>query len=362
MCTEIFTPSECLALLAVLSDACKEVDLLFNISRQNFPVQNSSQSSGRSGQANPDTLLTELNKIFFQTLLRYEKARREDYLELPDGTFRKLNDEESTKVKFIDVVSRVSATLKNLLLEIDESGTITSLERYNGEEQAELEKLETFVNSAAEKERNLVRLQDDVRTLQNELHSQTEKFTQTLEELKHEFQELREMAKMTMQYKTKEYATKLQQEIGGNDKELKALNDEYEHVRAVISQTQRVGEETCSWLYMDIANKVNLADFVPTNDRPKLLQKQVAEMRNTLEARKALHAQLKEEYEKCDSILIADAREKDAIQVREEYAKKFVLAVVQIQSWWRTMIEIRGVKTRRKRKGKGKGKKGKKAA
>ncbi|VDP71318.1 unnamed protein product [Echinostoma caproni] len=350
MTQQLFTPSECLALLAVFSDACREVDLLLNIGKQNFHEKNTLGS--RCSQANSDTLLTELNKIFFQTLLRYEKARREDYLELPDGTFRKLNDEESIKVKYLEIVSRVSATLKALLLEIDETGTITALEKYCSQEQAELEKLETFVSSAAEKEQDLARLQEDVQALQREILSDTIEYTNTIENLKHEFQELREMACMTIQYKSKEYATKLQSELGRQANEMKELSGRVEHVKAVIAQVSRVAEETNSWLFTDISNKINLADFIPTNDHPAILAEKVKRINAQLEEKKALHEELLKQYEECEAICMADEREKEGAHLREEYAKKFVLAVVQIQSWWRTMIELRGIRTRKKRKGK----------
>ncbi|KAF7260422.1 hypothetical protein EG68_02045 [Paragonimus skrjabini miyazakii] len=357
----LFTSSECLALLAVFSDACKEVELLSNIGKQNFPSSSTSTSTGRCTQANPDTLLAELNKIFFQTLLRYEKARSEDYLELPDGTFRKLNDEESTRVKYLEIVSRISATLKNLLCELDESGTFECLERYCQQEQSELDKLATFVGSASAKERDLVKLQNDVQELEKATKEESVAFFSTLEKLKHEFQELREMAKMTIQYKTKEYAAKLLDYQNMQNQRLSILSDEVERVKAVLSQTTRIAEETNSWLCADISTKVNLLDLVPKTDHPDALAKRLASMKKQLEERQALHAQLKEQYETCDAIVLADDREKEAIRLREEYAKRMLLSVIQLQSWWRTMMAVRGIRKRRRRKGR-KGGKGKPAA
>lgn len=355
MSQQLFTPSECLALLAVLGDACREVDLLVNIGKQNFPEQEALGS--HCPLANTDTLLTELNKIFFQTLLRYEKARKEDYLELPDGTFRKLNDEESIHVKYLEIVSRVATTLKALLLEIDETGTITALEKYCYQEQAELEKLETFVNSAAEKEHLLAHLQEDVQRLQREIQSETLEYTNTIGNLKHEFQELREMAAMTVQYKSKEYATKLQQEIGRQNAEMKELIAKVENTKATIAQITRVAEETNCWLFTCIANRSNLAEFIPTNEHRTNLAQKVKEINAKLEEKKALHAQLIKQYNECDAVCMADERTKEGARLREEYAKKFILSVVQIQSWWRAIIEMRGIRTRRRKKGKKGGKK-----
>ncbi|TPP62287.1 hypothetical protein FGIG_05721 [Fasciola gigantica] len=355
MSQQLFTPSECLALLAVFSDACREVDLLVNIGKQNFPEQNALGS--RCPQANADTLLTELNKIFFQTLLRYEKARKEDYLELPDGTFRKLNDEESIHVKYLEIVSRVAATLKALLLEIDETGTITALEKYCNQEQAELEKLETFVSSAAEKEKSLALLQEDVQLLQREIQNDTMEYTNTIENLKHEFQELREMAAMTLQYKSKEYAMRLQQEICRQNSEMKELNNRVENAKAVIAQVTRVAEETNTWLYTCIAKRSTLAEFIPINEHSAVLAEKVKLINAKLGEKKTLHAELVKQYNECDAICLADEREKEGIQLREEYAKKFILAVVQIQSWWRAIIEMRGIRTRKKKKGRKGGKK-----
>ncbi|KER29552.1 hypothetical protein T265_03850 [Opisthorchis viverrini] len=349
MTQSLFTPSECLALLAVFSDACKEVELLSNIGKHNFTSQN--RSSG-CAQTNQDTLLTELNKIFFQTLLRYEKSRREDYLELPDGTFRKLNEHESIKVKYLQIVSRVASTLRNLLIELDESGTFTTLEKYNNQEQSELDKLATFVGSAAEKEQELARLQEDVQALQMDIQKESVEFAATLRNLKHEFQEVREMAKMVLQYKSKEYTTALHEKMAAKTGNLRELTDKVERVKAVIAQSTRVSEETNCWLYSDITKKVMLSELIPQNDLPLKVSQRLEQIRKQLEDHKALHVKLQEDYETCDNILRVDQREKDAIRLREEYTKRVIMSVIQIQSWWRTMVAVRGIRLRRKRKGK----------
>ncbi|KAF8566352.1 hypothetical protein P879_04930 [Paragonimus westermani] len=347
----LFTSSECLALLAVFSDACREVELLSNIGKQNFSSSNTSTSIKRCTQANSDTLLTELNKIFFQTLLRYEKARSEDYLELLDGTFRKLNDEESTRVKYLEILSRVSAVLRSLLCELDESGTFECLERYCQREQSELDKLATFVSSASAKERDLVKLQNDVQELEKATKEESVAFFSTLGKLKHEFQELREKAKMTIQYKTKEYAAKLLDYQNMQNERLSILSDELELVKAVISQTTRIAEETNSWLCSDTSTKANLLNLVPKSDHPDVLAKCLVSMKKQVEERQALHAQLKEQYQTCDAIVLADDREKEALRLREEYSKRVLLSVIQLQSWWRTMMAVHRIRKRRKRKG-----------
>ncbi|CAH8527698.1 unnamed protein product [Dicrocoelium dendriticum] len=355
MSQHLFAPSECLSLLAVFSDACKEVELLSGMGKHNFPSQYGT-ASGMCGQVSPDALLTELNKIFFQTLLRYEKARSEDYLELPDGTFRKLNDEEGTRVKYLDIVGRVLATLRNVLFELDETGTFTTLEKYCQQEQSELDKLATFVSSAAEKEQSLTKLQGDMRELQHAVEKDSVEFFNILENLKHEFQELREMSKMTIQYKTKQYSAKLQRRLDAYSDRFKICSSEVEYIKGLISQSLRVGEETSSWLCADISEKVNLFDLVPKNDHPDKLALKLELMRKQLEERQALRAELTKQYENYTEILIKDDREKEAKRVREEYAKKVMMSIIQIQSWWRTMMASRGIRVRRKRRGKKGGK------
>lgn len=353
----LFAPPECLALLAVFTDACKEVDLLANISQQKFSAQANISSTQWNVSSNPDTLLTELNKIFFQTLLRYEKARSEDYLELPDGTYRKLNEEESTNVRYVEIVTRISTTLKSLLLELEHSGTIQSLEKYCHSEQAELEKLEHCVTSASKKEKQLVELHQEVQRLQRVMDKDALEYAQTIERIKHEFQELRDMSRMTLTYKSKEYATKMQHNLRSQANEMKHLNEKVDRVKAVIAQASRCGETTASWLHLDIANICNLAEFIPTNEHPAIVAKNLTDIQAALEEATARRVELQERFNYCSSLVARSKIEKENIRLREDYARKFLLSVLQIQCWWRAVIEMRGIKKKRRKKGKKGGKK-----
>lgn len=355
MTQPLFGPSEGLALLVVFGDAVKEVELLYNTAKQNFRASNNADN-GRCSQAKPDTLLTELNKIFFQTLLRYEKARSEDFLESPDGTFRKLNDEESTKVKFLEVVSRVFNTLRNLLFELDENGTFTSLQRYVSQEQSELDKLASFVSSAANKEKELHLLQEEIQNLQRDMAKESIEFSETITHLKHEFQELREMAKMTVKYEQKEFDSKFQQTLNAHNETIRKTTANVENLKTVIYQNIRGQEETRCWICSDTASKVNLSNLLGLDTKLTQFADRLENMRKQLEHRKELHAQLQDDFETCTEIVTVYDREKEAARLREEYAKKALISAVQIQSWWRTMMSVRGIRLKKKRKGKKGGK------
>ncbi|OON14412.1 hypothetical protein X801_09796 [Opisthorchis viverrini] len=144
-----------------------------------------------------------------------------------------------------------------------------------------------------------------------DIQKESVEFAATLRNLKHEFQEVREMAKMVLQYKSKEYTTALHEKMAAKTGNLRELTDKVERVKARLEQ-----------------------------------------IRKQLEDHKALHVKLQEDYETCDNILRVDQREKDAIRLREEYTKRVIMSVIQIQSWWRTMVAVRGIRLRRKRKGK----------
>ncbi|CAH8549269.1 unnamed protein product [Heterobilharzia americana] len=335
----IFSPSECLSILAAINDTSKQLEVLYNSNLSSivyFPKNKKSNTS----------LCSHAN--------RQHSSKSCDTHNLLNNQVFNLKDEKS-KINYMEIIERLMNLFKSLVNELNTNGTVNCLEKYCYQQQQKLDELQTFINSIEKNEKYLNELQVDLQQLQISIQNNTIEFTTTLTSLKHELQELVEISNMIKQYKQNDYDMKLQKDLNVQSDEIKQLNDQLDKVKLQIQQQIRISEETNSWLYLYMAELENLSSYTIITYQSNDMINKMNDMLNKLEKNKAMHIELEQQYTEYEKILTEDNRQKEVKYIHDEYTKKFLTSILQIQSWWRTMIEVHGIKI-----GKRKGKKKKK--
>ncbi|VDL90193.1 unnamed protein product [Schistocephalus solidus] len=352
-----FSPFLRVALKAVLTDTITDFSALHKAASCGATLPEKSLSTTEKTDAsNPDTLLQELNKVFFETLIRFEKCRREDYIELEDGNFRKLSDDESMLRTFLEEVAKVIEILKLLLNEIEDRGTCNTLETQCDLKQASVDILVDLAESSIEKEDRIEDLRRRINVAAVEFAKEKELYFSALRRMRNEWQEGRQLAEMTIKYLKATYKQRAKVHAAACNANARQLIEETALLRKKIGQEKREFAECMTWLFTELDAEANRLRYLQGRNDVEELSKKLEKMEEDLAKETEEHTALKKEFAHCEAVVTEYRLEQEKKRLQEEYQHKMTICVLQVQCWWRTMIEIRGIKLKKKR-GKGKGKK-----
>lgn len=306
---------------------------------------------------NPGTILEELNKVFFETLIRFEKCRREDYIKMDDGNFRKLNQDESCLRTFLEEISRSIEILKMLTFEIDEEGTFNTLQAQINIKQAAVDVLVDLAMTTLDKEETIRTIRAQIEHATIEFARQKELYIATLRRVRNEWQEGRQLSEMSSKYLKASYGQRANNYSSTCDVYTKTVMEDTARMQKGISQDKRQSSETVTWLCSELDSQANRLRYLQGKNDTEKLATELENLRKTLARTKKNHTDLEKQFAHCEMVVLDYRAAQEKKKLEEEFAQRYMVGMLQIQAWWRTMIEVKGIKLK-KRKGKG-NKKGK---
>lgn len=354
-----FGPVMRVALKAILSDTIEEFSAIHKAAAcgVELPQPPARKNGEPTDERNPDAILQELNKIFFETLIRFEKCRREDYIEMQDGTFRKLSDDESIMRTFLEEVAQEIDILQLLENEIDTWGTYNSLKNQCEIKQAAVDLLTDLAKTTMEREEMIKTIQERIAFSNDQFEKQKKLYSDTLQRLKNEWQEGRQLSEMSIKFLKASYKQRASVFAVNCEERTKALLDEAAGLRLRLSTEKRQISETSSWLFSELDTETNRLRYLQGRNDVEDLKRELEELTASLSKMTTDHENLKTEFAHCKEVVLDYRAEIEKKRLEEEHKQKYMVSVLQVQAWWRTMIEIKGIKLKKVRKGKGKGKK-----
>ncbi|KAL5968816.1 hypothetical protein TSMEX_003448 [Taenia solium] len=349
------------ALKAVFSDTVEELAMVHKAAScgasvlQTLPAEEDSNA-----EKNSDTLIKELNRIFFETLVRFERCRREDYIALADGSFRKLSEEESTLRTFLEEVEKVIDAFQILGREVDIYGTFKSLRMQCDDKQAVVDMPLDLAKTIMDKDQMIKFMHEKIYQTEKHFENQRLFYDEVIRRLKHEWQEARQLTQMYYKYLKASYRQRADLYSIMCDEKTRALIDSAHDLRQRLNTEKRLINETSSCLFAELDLQTNHLKYIQSLTTVEDLTSELDAMTASLEKLCKDHEKLKLEYAQCEQVVLDFKTAEEKRRLEEEINQKTLVAIFQVQAWWRAIIVLRGIKIKSKKRG-GKRKRGKKA-
>ncbi|EUB59775.1 hypothetical protein ECG_07520 [Echinococcus granulosus] len=348
------------ALKAVFSDTVEEFSMIHKAASCGASVLQTLPEGEEGVEKNSDTLIKELNRIFFETLVRFERCRQEDYIALPDGSFRKLNEEESNLRTFLEEVKRVIDIFQILEREIDVWGTFKSLRMHCDDKQAIVDMPLDLAKTIMDKDQMIKFMHEKIHQIEKHFENQRLLYDEVIRRLKHEWQEARQLSLMSYKYLKASYRQRADHYSIICDEETRALSDSAQNFRQRLNTEKRLINETSSSLFGELDLQANHLKYLQGLTRVEDLSSELDALTASLEKLRKDHENLKLEYAQCEQVVLDHKTAEEKRRLEEENNQKTLVAIFQVQAWWRAIMVMQGIKAKSKRRG-GKQKKGKKA-
>ncbi|VDM31420.1 unnamed protein product [Hydatigera taeniaeformis] len=346
-----FSPVMQVVLGAVLSDTVKELAMLHKAASCGASVlQTLPAEEDNNAEKNSDTLIRELNRIFFETLVRFERCRREDYIALEDGSFRKLSEDESTLRTFLEEVEKLIDIFQILEREIDVWGTFKSLRMHCDGKQAVVDMPLDMAKTIMDKDQMIKFMHEKIHETEKHFENQRLFYDEVIRRLKHEWQEARQLAKMSYQYLKQSYSQRAELYSIMCDEETGALTDSAHSFRQRINTEKRLINETSSCLFAELDLHANHLKYLQSLTKVEELTSELEAMTASLEKLCKDHEKLKVEYAQCEQVVLDYKTAEERRRLDEEINQKVLVGIFQVQAWWRAIIVMRGIKVKSKRR------------
>ncbi|KAL5103552.1 hypothetical protein TcWFU_005571 [Taenia crassiceps] len=333
------------ALKAVFSDTMEEFAMVHKAAScgalvlQTLPAEEDSNA-----EKNSDTLIKELNRIFFETLVRFERCRREDYIALADGSFRKLSEEESTLRTFLEEVKKMIDVFQILEREIDVWGTFKSLRMQCDDKQTVVNMPLDMAKTIMDKDQMIKFMHEKICQTEKHFENQRMLYDEVIRRLKHEWQEARQLEQMSYKYLKASYRQRADLYSIRCDEETGALTDSAHNFRQRLNTEKRLVNETSSCLFAELDLQTNHLKYIQSLAKVEDLTSELDALTASLEKLRKDHESLKAEYAKCEQVVLDYRTAEEKRRLEEELNQKTLVAIFQVQAWWRAIIVLRGIK------------------
>ncbi|KAM7540561.1 hypothetical protein Aperf_G00000025599 [Anoplocephala perfoliata] len=346
------SPSLRVAIKAVLSDTIQEFSLLHKASSQKMPVFQKLSSGNKSSnfEKSSDALIKELNGILFEALVRFENCRREDYITLPDGSFQKLTDDESILRTILMALDTQIDILKSMKKEVDLYGTFESLKAYCNSRQEIMDLPIDLAKKILDTDQKIRILQEKIAVMEEDFAKQIAFYDEVIGKLKHEWHEARQLITMSYEYLNSSYEHRAEYYGILFDHETEALVDATQSYRQRLNTEQRAVYEKSSCMLAELDSNANRLRYLQSQTTVQDLAKNIDILVKNLENLKVDHEKLKNDFKQCERVVLDHEIAQERARQEEEADQKTLVAVFQIQAWWRAMIIVRGIKVKSTRK------------
>lgn len=350
------SPSLRVAVKAVLSDTIQEFSVLYRASSRKMSVFQTSSSGYESSnlEKSNDALIKELNGIFFEALVKFENCRQEDYITLPDGSFQKLTDDESILRTVLMELSIKMYVLRILEEEIGLYGTFESLKAHCTSRQATVDSPIDLAKKIIDKDQQIRVLRENIAEMEEDFAKQIAFYDEVIGKLKHEWHEAKHLATLSYKYLNSSYEQRAKHYSTLFDLETGELVDETQSYRQLLNIEKRAMYEKSSCMLAELDSNANRLRCLQSQTTIQNLSKNIDVLNKSLEKLRVDHEKLKNDFKNCERVVLDYEAARERARQEDEFDQKTLVAIFQIQAWWRTMIIVRGIKvksTRRVRKG-----------
>ena len=335
------------SLKAVFSDAVEEFSMIHEAAACGATVLQTMPSEEEpSGEMNSDALIKELNKIFFETLIRFERCRREDYIAMPDGSFRKLSEDESVLRTFLEEIEKIIDIFQILEREIDKFGTFKTLEMHCNNKQAIVDMPIQLAKSLMDRDQLIKFLLEKTHQTEINFEKQRRFYDELIKKMKHEWQEARQLAKMSCKYLQESFKQRTELYDTIMEEETRALIDESQTYRQYTKAKKRLCYESSSCLYAEMDSHANRIKYLQGRTDVEEMKIKLEDLVSALSKARKDHEELRQEYRQCEEVVLDHRAAEDRKKLEEDRNQKMLVAIFQVQAWWRAMIVIRGIKVK----------------
>nr|CDS25533.1 conserved hypothetical protein [Hymenolepis microstoma] len=352
------SPSLRVALKTIFFDTAQEFSMLY----QSLSCHNEVPQVKFSENEQSDALLTELNQIFIDALMKLNDFHQGDFACHSDGSCQKLSGNESHLRAFLAELGSKITVFKTLEREIDLTGTFESLKLNYEHSKSAIDTPIHLTKSIIDNDQLIKFLQKKIDASQEHFVRQIDLYDELIRRLKHELQEANQLSEMTLKYLNASYRERAEELSRIRNEETGAISDEVRGYLQRLNTEERVIYEDSSCMLSTIDEHATHLKYLQSQTKVQDLTNDVENLVTSLDQLKLNHENLKKNFKEYNQVVLDYDAEQERIRQKEEYEQKLLQAIFKVQAWWRTMIVLRKIKVptaqvhRKKAKGKSKDK------